>query len=61
MDDDERQAREEELEDLRKKNNPDNAPVGHYTGRCRRCGSRDLWDDASAYGCRCCGAIFFTG
>lgn len=46
---------------LRARNNPGNKPVGHFTGRCSNCHSRDLWDDATAYGCRCCGAIYFTG
>jgi hypothetical protein len=31
---------------------------GPYTGRCQRCGSADLWDDVSAYGCNNCGALF---
>lgn len=38
--------------------NPNNAPVGPYTGRCARCGSNDLWDDCSAYGCNNCGAVY---
>ncbi len=49
------------LPELRKKNNPKNEPTGPYTGRCGDCGSKDLWDDASAYGCKCCGAIFTFG
>jgi hypothetical protein len=52
---------EQELNELRAKNNPKNEPTGHFTGRCARCGSRDLWDDATAYGCNTCDAIFFTG
>lgn len=51
----------QELEKLRRTNNPRNLPTGHFTGRCAECGSTDLWDDATAYGCKCCGAIFFTG
>lgn len=51
----------DELDALRKTNNPNNEPVGHFTGRCATCHSRDLWDDATAYGCNCCGAIFMTG
>lgn len=47
----------EELEELKKKNNPNNQPTGHFTGRCYKCGSDDLWDDNLAYGCNCCGAI----
>jgi hypothetical protein len=38
--------------------NPENKPTGAYTGRCARCGSSDLWDDASVYGCNNCGACF---
>ena len=48
---------EEELQDLRKVNNPRSEPVGHFTGRCSFCGSNDLWDDNLAYGCNCCGAM----
>lgn len=42
-------------------NNPNNEPTGHYTGRCRECGSNDLWDDNSAYGCNKCGALYVWG
>lgn len=38
-------------------NNPDKEPVGHFTGRCAHCGSKDLWDDNLAYGCNKCGAF----
>ena len=38
--------------------NPDNKPTGAYTGRCKRCGSDDLWDDCTTYGCNNCGAVF---
>jgi hypothetical protein len=48
----------EELAKLRAKNNPDNLPTGHFTGRCMNCGSDDLWDDATAYGCNCCGSLY---
>jgi hypothetical protein len=41
----------------RMKNNPDAKPCGPYTGRCGKCGSNDLWDDVSAYGCNSCGAF----
>lgn len=51
----------QELDEFRKNNNPNNEPVGHFTGRCSNCHSRDLWDDAAAYGCNCCGAVFMTG
>lgn len=50
-----------ELARLRKVNNPNNESTGHFTGRCMKCGSTNLWDDATAYGCDCCGAIFMTG
>lgn len=38
-------------------NNPNAEPCGHYTGRCSRCGSNNLWDDNLHYGCNSCGAI----
>lgn len=44
------------LRRLRAHNNPNNEPTGHYTGRCRKCGSTDLWDDNFHYGCNTCGA-----
>lgn len=46
---------------LRATNNPNNEPTGHFTGRCARCASKDLWHDMTAYGCNCCGAFFATG
>ncbi|TXH43512.1 MAG: hypothetical protein E6Q97_33950 [Desulfurellales bacterium] len=46
-----------ELERLRRKNNPHNKPVGDYTGRCRYCGSCDLWEDNLHYGCNVCQAL----
>lgn len=46
-----------DLEQLRKRNNPRQEPVGHFTGRCAHCGSSDLWDDNLAYGCNGCGAL----
>lgn len=49
---------EKELECKRKVNNPKREPVGHFTGRCKACGSKNLWDDNMAYGCRDCGAIY---
>jgi uncharacterized protein (DUF983 family) len=49
-----------ELAYLQRKNNPHNEPTGHFTGRCSRCGSKDLWDDNLAYGCNACGAILGT-
>lgn len=36
-------------------------PRGHYTGRCSNCGSTDLWDDETAYGCHSCGSVYHTG
>lgn len=53
--------RDKALVKLRAKNNPHLEPTGHYTGRCKDCGSADLWDDQTAYGCNCCGAVFMTG
>ena len=38
--------------------NPANEPTGPYTGRCKRCGSDNLWDDHAAYGCNNCGAVY---
>ena len=38
--------------------NPKNEPTGHFTGRCARCGSNDLWDDNLHYGCNNCGAFY---
>lgn len=46
-----------ELDALRRRNNPNNEPVGHFTGRCAHCGSSNLWDDNLAYGCNGCGAM----
>ncbi len=43
---------------LRQLNNPKDEPTGHFTGRCMRCGSQDLWDDNTAYGCNCCGGFW---
>ena len=46
-----------ELKIMRSGNNPNNEPVGNFTGRCAHCGSSDLWDDNLAYGCNSCGAM----
>ena len=46
-----------ELELMRLRNNPKKKEVGHFTGRCGQCGSRDLFDDNLAYGCNGCGSI----
>ena len=37
-------------------NNPEAKPMGHFTGRCYKCGSDDLWDDNAHYGCNRCKA-----
>jgi hypothetical protein len=51
----------QQLAELQAIHNPNNEPVGHFTGRCANCHSKALWDDATAYGCKCCGALFMTG
>jgi hypothetical protein len=53
----ERKRREEEAARMRPINNPRNEPTGHFTGRCSRCGSDDLWDDNLHYGCNSCRAF----
>lgn len=53
--------KEQFLAEARKINNPKNEPTGHWTGRCKYCGSKDLWDDATAYGCNYCDSLFITG
>lgn len=58
---DDTKNRPEWLAEQMKVNNPTGKPVGHFTGRCMRCGSRDLWDDAAAYGCNNCDGLFMTG
>jgi uncharacterized protein (DUF983 family) len=50
---------EKHLAKERQRNNPENKPVGHFTGRCKKCGSKNLWDDNLTYGCKNCGAIYF--
>ena len=40
-----------------RRNNPTAEPMGHFTGRCSKCGSNDLWDDNLHYGCNKCGAF----
>jgi uncharacterized protein (DUF983 family) len=50
-------SNQEDLDRLRKQNNPENKPVGNFTGRCAHCGSNNLWDDNLAYGCNSCGAL----
>jgi hypothetical protein len=51
----------EQLEELRRLNGFYSNRCGHYTGRCGTCGSQNLWDDQTAYGCNDCGATYFTG
>lgn len=46
--------------EMRLINNPDNDPIGHYTGRCGRCGSKRLWEEKGWYGCNDCGAAWAT-
>lgn len=56
----ERRAREQRLIDMtsdQRENNPDAEPMSHFTGRCKKCGSDDLWDDNAHYGCNKCGAF----
>lgn len=55
------QYRPEQLTAMRAANNPNNEPTGHFTGRCSRCGSNDLWDDNLAYGCNTCDSILAAG
>ena len=45
----------------RQRNNPSNLDIGHFTGRCGRCASANLWTDETAYGCNHCNAFFATG
>lgn len=44
---------------MKKIHNPRGEPVGHFTGRCKKCGSKDLWDDNLTYGCNKCDYICF--
>jgi len=48
------------VDELRKRNNPNNEPTGNWTGRCPHCGSNNLWDDNLAFGCNGCGALLGT-
>lgn len=52
------QPDESDMRRARARNNPRDEPTGDHTGRCRKCGSSDLWDDNLAYGCNACGAIY---
>jgi hypothetical protein len=51
----------QELRVMQRKNNPARLPVGDLTGRCRHCGSQDIWDDCTAYGCNQCGSFNLVG
>ena len=46
-----------EMTPVQRRNNPQAKPTGHFTGRCSKCGSSDLWDDNLHYGCNSCGAF----
>lgn len=52
-----RQQRLRGMTPQQRQNNPNAEPMGHFTGRCKRCGSNDLWDDNAHYGCNTCGAF----
>lgn len=52
-----RQKRLEDMTATQRVNNPHGEPMGHFTGRCKVCGSNDLWDDNLHYGCNACGAF----
>jgi hypothetical protein len=49
---------DKDLDYQRRKNNPRNEPTGDYTGRCMKCGSKNLWTDNLSYGCKDCGEIY---
>ncbi|HEX7483649.1 MAG TPA: hypothetical protein VF281_00700 [Candidatus Saccharimonadales bacterium] len=51
-----------ELKLLMQHNNPRNEPVGILTGRCKNCGSQEIWahDHPKAIGCNCCGFTYST-
>jgi hypothetical protein len=44
--------------EIMKCTNPNKEPIGHYTGRCMKCGSDYLWSTLSSYGCTTCGAEY---
>ena len=56
-----RELDESTLAKIRLAQNPEKKEVGHYTGRCLYCHSKDLWDDASLYGCNVCDAMYTVG
>lgn len=41
-----------------RKDETHNGIVGHYTGRCGKCGSSNLWDDNLSYGCNDYGRVW---
>lgn len=49
---------EEDRRYIQRQENPENERTGHFTGRCARCGSKDLWDDNLTYGCNRCRALY---
>lgn len=49
---------QEERDKYKSPANPRGEPTGPYTGRCSKCGSNDLWDDATMYGCNNCSAMY---
>lgn len=60
----ERQARRDAERSLRQaKRYPviNGHATGPYTGRCHKCGSTDLWDDCTAYGCNKCSMVLVHG
>jgi hypothetical protein len=52
-----RRGRLKGMSEEQQRNNPNAEPMGHFTGRCGKCGSNDLWDDNLHYGCNSCGAM----
>ena len=57
----EKKLEERVLNQIRDYHNPENLPVGHYTGRCMYCHSDDLWSDVTFYGCEVCDTIYGVG
>lgn len=49
----------QELERLRRINNPSNELVGPYTGRCANCHGKNLGEDNTNYWCNCCDTSSF--
>jgi hypothetical protein len=38
-----------------RRNNPNGERMGPYSGRCGKCGSKNLWEDNLVSGCNNCG------